>query len=118
MIENHDKNMAVRVNTTAFEFIAALGIKATYLIFSTLAAVVAVLLDRKRYTWFTAILAVIAGALVAILATDPIVSVLGLSDGASHGVAGILGITGRNLIVWLNKASENPLKAWNEWRKK
>jgi membrane associated rhomboid family serine protease len=110
--------MAVRVNSAAFEFVATLGIKATYLVFSTLAAVVAVLLDRKRYTWFTAILAIIAGALVAILATDPIVSVLGLPEGAAHGIAGVLGITGRNIIVWLNKASENPLKAWNEWRKK
>lgn len=110
--------MAVRVNSTAFEFVAALGIKATYLIFSTLAAVIAVLLDRKRYTWFTAVLAVIAGALVAVLATDPIVSILSLPDGAAHGVAGVLGITGRNLIVWLNKASENPIKAYQEWRKK
>jgi hypothetical protein len=110
--------MAVRVNSTAFEFVAALGIKATYLIFSTVAAIIAVLLDRKRYTWFTAILAIIAGALVAILATDPIVSVLNLPENAAHGIAGVLGITGRNIVVWMNKASENPLKAWNEWRKK
>lgn len=110
--------MAVRVNTAAFEFVATLGIKATYLIFSTLAAVIAVLLDRKRYTWFTAILAIIAGALTAVLATDPIVSILGLPEGAAHGVAGVLGITGRNIIVWLNKASENPLKAWKEWQSK
>lgn len=110
--------MAVRVNSTAFEFVAALGIKATYVIFSTLAAIIAVLLDRKRYTWWTAILAVIAGALVAILATDPIVSILSLPENAAHGIAGVLGITGRNLVMWVNKASENPLKAWSEWRKK
>lgn len=55
-----------------------------------------------------AILAVAAGIGVAVIATDPIVSGLDLQGTWSHAVAGVLGISGRNLIIWVSVVSKDP----------
>ena len=75
--------------------------------------IIAVLLDIKRHSVLTGILAVAAGMGVAVLATDPIVSGLHLEGTWSHAVAGVLGISGRNLIVWVTLVSKDPLALWD-----
>jgi hypothetical protein len=86
---------------------------------AVIAALLAVLLEFKRHTWGTAALALFSGAFVAYVATDPLVAFLNLDAGASHAVAGVLGISGRNLIVWVLTVSRDPLETWKTfWTKR
>lgn len=103
---------------TFSEALAVLGLKASTVIFSTLVAVVAVLLDYRKHSFWTAILAVVAGVVVAVIMTDPIVKTLNLSGEWANAIAGILGISGRNLVAWVSKASKDPLELWDRWRGK
>lgn len=75
-------------------------------------AALAVAIEFRRHTWATALLALCSGALVAYAATEPVIEYLNLSPSAGHAVAGVLGISGRNVIVWLLLVSKDPLKAW------
>lgn len=95
-----------------------IGIKVSTLMASAVMAVLAVLLDIKRHSLVTGILAVVAGMAVAITATDPIVYGLGWPPDWSHAVAGVLGISGRNLIVWIALVSKDPLALWDRLRGK
>jgi len=88
------------------------GVKVSTLVASAVMGAIAVLLDIKRHSLVTGVLAVLAGMTVAVLATDPIVTGLKLDPTWSHGVAGILGISGRNLIVWITLVSKDPLALW------
>lgn len=92
------------------------GIKVSTLIASAVMAVLAVLLDIKRHSLLTGLGAVVAGIAAAALATDPIVSGLKLDPAWSHAVAGVLGISGRNLIVWISLISKDPLAVWDRVR--
>lgn len=94
------------------------GIKVSTLMASAVMAVLAVLLDIKRHSLITGLLAVVAGMAVAITATDPIITGLHLPPEASHAVAGILGISGRNLIVWISLVSKDPIALWDRLRGK
>ncbi|MBU1307411.1 MAG: hypothetical protein KKF33_18055 [Alphaproteobacteria bacterium] len=94
------------------------GIKVSTLMASAVMAVLAVLLDIKRHSLVTGILAVIAGMAVAIVTTDPIITGLHLPADWSHAVAGILGISGRNLIVWVSLVSKDPMALWDRFRGK
>lgn len=94
------------------------GIKVSTLMASAVMAVLAVLLDIKRHSLVTGILAVVAGMAVAITATDPIVNGLGWPAEWSHAVAGVLGISGRNLIVWVALVSKDPIALWDRLRGK
>ena len=89
------------------------GVKVSTLVASAVMGIIAVLLDIKRHSVLTGILAVAAGMGVAVLATDPIVSGLHLEGTWSHAVAGVLGISGRNLIVWVSLVSKDPLALWD-----
>jgi hypothetical protein len=89
------------------------GIKVSTLLASAVMGIIAVLLDIKRHSLVTGILAVAAGMGVAVLATDPIVSGLHLEGTWSHAVAGVLGISGRNLIIWVTLVSKDPLALWD-----
>lgn len=75
-------------------------------------AAIAVLLEFKRHTWATAILALVSGAFLALVGTEPIVHFFNWPVSANNAVAGVLGISGRNLIVWLLQVSKDPLGAW------
>jgi len=75
-------------------------------------AAIAVLLEFKRHTWATAALSLVSGAFVAWVATEPIVAFFALPDSAGYAIAGVLGISGRGLIVWLLQISKDPLAAW------
>lgn len=89
------------------------GVKVSTLLASAIMAVLAVLLDIKRHSVVTGILAVAAGMTVAVMATDAIVSGLKLDPTWSHAVAGILGISGRNLIIWISLVSKDPMAFWD-----
>lgn len=77
-------------------------------------AAIAILLEFKRHTWATAGMALVSGAAVAFVATEPILALLNWPTSAGHAVAGVLGISGRNLIVWLLGVSRDPLRAWRD----
>lgn len=92
------------------------GVKVTTIVASGIMAVLAVLLDIRRHSLLTGILAVLSGMAVAVLATDPIVANLSLPGDWSHAVAGVLGISGRNLVIWVGLVSKDPMAAWERWR--
>lgn len=94
------------------------GIKVSTLAASAIMGVLSVLLDIKRHSLLTGMLAVLAGMTVAVTATDPIVHGMGWPPDYSHAVAGVLGISGRNLIVWVSLVSKDPLAALDRWRGK
>ncbi len=83
-------------------------VKVPVLVVSLIAAVLSVLLDVKRHSWGTAIMAIISGIVVAILCTEPVVGFLN-ARGAEHAIAGVLGIAGRNLIIWVSIISKDPM---------
>ena len=95
-----------------------LGVKVTTILASFIMATLAVLLDIKRHSFVTGVLAVVCGMAVAVLATDPIVANLNLPGDWSHAVAGILGISGRNLVIWVGLVSKDPLALWDRVRGK
>ncbi len=82
------------------------------------AALLTVVFEFKRHTWATAALALVSGAFVAYVATEPLVDYFSLPSNARHAVAGLLGISGRNLIVWIFAISKDPLEAWKSMREK
>ena len=77
-------------------------------------AAIAVLLEFKRHTWATALLALVSGAFVALAATEPLLHFFNWPADYGHAVAGVLGISGRNLIVWLLTVSKDPLSVWRK----
>jgi len=83
------------------------GIKVSTLLVSTIAAVLSVLLDIKGHSLTTALLAIASGIIVAIVCTEPIAAWIGIK-GADHAIAGVLGIAGRNLIIWVAITSKDP----------
>lgn len=94
------------------------GIKVSTLVASAVMGILAVLLDIRRHSVVTGILAVLAGMTVAVMATDPIVTGLRLDPTWSHAVAGVLGISGRNLIIWISLVSKDPMEVWDRLRGK
>jgi len=97
---------------------ALLASKAATIIASFVMALLAVLLDIRRHNLLTGLLAVLSGMTVAVLATDPIVANLNLPGDWSHAIAGALGISGRNIIVWCGLVSRDPLAFWDRIRGK
>lgn len=95
-----------------------LGIKVSTLLISFGMAALAVLLDIRRHNFVTAILAVFAGMSVALIGTDFIVEWLTLPPSASYAVAGVLSISGRNIIVFISVVSRDPWHAWEKWKGK
>lgn len=85
---------------------------------SSVAAVLYVLIEIRQHSLFTATLAILSGVMVATLCTTPIVEFWSLPDSSEHAIAGVLGITGRNLIISLGRAAKDPVKFWNDVRRK
>ena len=94
------------------------AIKPATVIPALMGAALAVLLEFKRHTWATASLAILSGALVAYVATEPLMEWMALPKSASNALAGVLGISGRNLIIWLLAVSKDPIAAWKNMGKK
>jgi hypothetical protein len=79
-----------------------------------LGAALAVLLEFRRHTWVTALLALFSGAFVAVIATDPVLMFFNWPREYGDAVAAVLGISGRNLIVWVLSISKDPLALWRK----
>lgn len=90
------------------------GAKVASVLTATGGAALAVLLEFKRHTWATAALALASGVFVAWIASGSLVEFFNLPSSAENAVAGVLGISGRGLIVWVLQLSKDPLKAWKD----
>lgn len=87
------------------------GLKVATLVSSGIAAVISVALDWKSQDFLTAIGSIVAGVFVATVATELTLELFGASENPGswgYAVAAGYGITGRNLILWLKQASQNP----------
>ena len=100
------------------DILAIFGAKASVVIAGTLSAIIFVLLEIRQHSVLTAILAIISGVMVAALATTPILEFWNLPPSTEHAIAAVLGITGRNLIIWVGRASRDPAKFWATLRGK
>lgn len=96
--------------------VAIFGIKLSTLAAAGIMGVIAVVLDIKRHSWVSGVLAVVAGMVVAGLSTDAIVAGLNLPHDAAYAVAGVLGISGRNIVIWITLVSKDPLALWDRIR--
>jgi len=76
------------------------------------AAILSVLLEVRQHSLFTATLAIVSGVTVAAFATTPVLEFWNLPDSWEHAIAAVLGITGRNVIIWIGRAAKDPLKFW------
>lgn len=81
-------------------------------------AIAGVLLDLRKHTLASAILSVLIGTLVGVIAASSIIPIMNWPDSAGYGVSAIFGISGNNLSKSLLRASANPLSSWNKWRGK
>lgn len=95
---------------------AFVGLKASTIIAAVVMAALGFLLDSRRHSFGTAMLAIAAGTAVAVLMTDPITDYLHLTQGWQNAVAGILGISGRNFIMVVNRLSKDPGTLVRMWR--
>ncbi len=97
------------------------GIKIATLIAGFVGSVISVVVDFRNHDFPTALGAVFAGVFIAVILTEPTIEFSGLSKTFGHAVAGIYGIAGRNLVMWVRKASQDPtsivstlLKGWRK----
>lgn len=89
-------------------YFGLLGLKVATLVAATLAAVVTVLLEIRNHDWLTAIGSIVAGVFAAVVCTDPTIDLLSLPESWTSAIAAAYGITGRNLIIWLRRISNDP----------
>ena len=97
------------------------GVKVATIIASFIGAAVSVLVEFRSHDFLTALGAIMAGVFIAVIASDMTVEFFELSDSWRNGVAGIYGITGRNLVMWVRRISQDPtgfvstlLKGWRK----
>lgn len=100
------------------DILSIFGAKASTVLAGSAAAILFVLLEIRQHSVFTATLAILSGVMVAALATTPILEFWNLPSSAEHAIAAILGITGRNLIIWVGRAAKDPAKFWATLRGK
>lgn len=81
-------------------------------------ATVAVLIDLRKHTLASALLAIIAGTALGIIGASSIVALMGWPEQVGYGVASIFSISGNNLVKWLLRISKDPTELWDKWRGK
>lgn len=79
-------------------------------------AVFSVLVDAKRHSPLSAMLAIVVGTVTGVIAASSIVAIMGWPEQAGYGVASIAAISSNNLIKWILRISSDPLSAWSKWR--
>jgi len=86
------------------------GLKVATLASSAIAAALSVAIEWRSHDWLTAIGSVAAGMFVAAVATEATLEFFAASSSGTwgHAVAAAYGITGRNLIIWLRRVSNDP----------
>lgn len=85
-----------------------LGVKLATIITAFIGAVLSIGIDIKSHTVLTAFGSLIAGVFIAAIATEPTIEFFDLSVTWGHAVAGVYGISGRNLVISISRASKNP----------
>jgi hypothetical protein len=95
--------------------LAFIGAKAGTIVTAAMFAGMGFLLDSRRHSVWTAVLALAAGTTMAVVFTDPIVDYLGHPNWA-NGIAAMLGVGGRNLIMFINRVSQDPTELVRFWR--
>lgn len=87
------------------------GLKTATLLSSAIASGLSVALEWRSHDPFTAVGSIFAGVFVAVVGTELTLDLLGVADNPGswgYAVAAAYGITGRNIILWLKKASSDP----------
>lgn len=84
------------------------GVKLATLGAAFIAAFLSVAVDLKSHSPLTAIGSLLCGVFIAAVATSPVIEFFELSATWEHATAAIFGISGRNLIVSVSRASKNP----------
>lgn len=95
---------------------AWVGLKAGTIIVAALMAALGFMLDSRRHSLMTAFLAILAGTSIAVLFTDPLIDYLHLSGTWGNAIAGVLGISGRNLIITVSRLARDPGLLMRIWR--
>jgi hypothetical protein len=98
--------------------LALLTAKAAVIAASALMAIASVLVDMRKHTFASALLAIVIGTAVGVIAASSVVAIMGWPEQAGYGVAGIFAISGQNIVKWLLRVSADPLKLWKDWRGK
>lgn len=96
--------------------LAYLSLKAGTIIAAAIMAGLGFMLDTRRHSWPTALLAILAGVAMAVVFTDALADYLHLADVYKNAIAGVLGIGGRNLIVMISKLTRDPGFLLRIWR--
>ncbi len=106
------------MNNFLVDGLALLTAKAAVIAASALMAIASVLVEMKKHTLLSALLAIFVGTVVGVIAASSVVAVMGWPEQAGYGVAGIFAISGQNLVRFFIKASADPVKTWKDWRGK
>lgn len=106
------------MNNFIMDGLALLTAKAAVIAASALMAIASVLVDMRKHTFVSALLAIVVGTAVGVIAASSVVAIMGWPEQAGYGVAGIFAISGQNIVKWLLRVSADPLKLWKEWRGK
>lgn len=96
--------------------VAIVAAKASTIIAAAIMASLGFLLDSRKHSLGTAALAIVAGTAIAVLMTDPLVDYLHVSPTWGNAVAGVLGISGRNIVMLVNRLSRDPGALMRLWR--
>lgn len=64
---------------------------------------------------FSAILAIIAGTVMGVIAASAIVALMDWPEQTGYGVASVFAISGNNLIKWLLRVSQDPTSLLRLW---
>lgn len=90
------------------DYLGLFGVKVATIVTAAIAAVITVAFEIRNHSLLTAIGSIAAGVFVAVIFTDPTVEFLGAPESWGQAIAAGYGITGRNLIIWLRRVSNDP----------
>ncbi len=81
-------------------------------------AIVSTLINAKKHTLPSAILAIVAGTIMGVIAASSIVALMGWPEQVGYGISAIFAISGEGLVKSLIRISNDPLASWKNWRGK
>ena len=85
-----------------------LGVKYATLIASFIGAVISITVDLRHHSAMTVVGSLLAGVFIAAIATAATIEFFELSATWGYAVAGFYGISGRNWVIWISRASKDP----------
>lgn len=106
------------MNQLFVEGVALLIAKAGIIAAAVTMAVVSVLINSKKHTLPSALLAIIAGTILGVIAASSIVALMGWPEQVGYGISAIFAISGDGLVKSLIRMANDPLSTWKNWRGK